>query len=88
MLSSISSTLCTLFLHALSVYHVLNRTHRARNIAHPVKLLNFFTASPATLAAIGTGLVSVGVIMANQIISSKCGLFVSDVSQCNGPRKF
>jgi hypothetical protein len=63
-------------------------SRRARNDAFPIKILNFFTASPATLAALGTGLAAVSGIMLNEINSSKCTLFQSDVTKCNGTRKF
>ncbi len=66
----------------------MTSSFRARNNAFPVRFLNFFTASPATLATIATGIsVVVGVIV-NQMKNMKCTFFVSDVSQCEGPRKF
>ena len=61
---------------------------RARNVAFPIRFLNFFTASPATLATIGTGIFALIGIIFQAMSRLSCTFFQSDVSQCVGPRKF
>jgi len=61
---------------------------KARNVAFPIRFLNFFTASPATLATIGTGIFAMIGIIFQAMSRLSCTFFQSDVSQCVGPRKF